>query len=349
MSGTLVGLKPIDSSAALASIQSVVDSVSTVVSGSGFDVSSLLDSMLGSGDTTIGVPNVNVGNRVQNYKCSSSAIETSLFAVNTAGFAFVQAHNHASASSSAIVRVYNGSVAVENIIAYAVIPAGTSQVVLCMPAFSEDGSIVTVVADGTNPCCVSFSYYSPEAVSPTNFQVSDGTQMNSNATSTNYSSLSTMNVGKQSALVTYKSLLKFDLSSISAGSLVSSAQLLLTSNTNENSQTDFAIHQCLRDWVLAEATWNSYSSGNAWDAAGGTPGVDYAATPVYVGDLTDVLIGDQLSFDVTDLVRDWVENGVDNYGFWIQDEPGAIGEYIAWITYNSGTPAKRPVLVVNLV
>ena len=201
-------------SADISILSTDVAAIQTTVSGSGVDLSTVQDALLGSGDTVVGIPNVNTGNRVQGHKCTTSATESTLFITNTAGFSFVQAYGDASLGSSAIVRVYAGSIATENLVAYALIPAGTSQVVACSPAYAQDGFIVTGQADGTNSVCVSFSFYSPEPVSSTEYQTGDDTHIYAGGPTTNHGGETFWYVGGGSAAKAYRVLLKFDLSRI---------------------------------------------------------------------------------------------------------------------------------------
>ena len=356
MSGTLFNHKPADYSANFSSLVTQlsgaitdISNLSSQVSGSSVNVNGLVTNLLGSTSNVLGVPNVNVGNKVQGRKCTTSAVETTLFTVNTMGFAFVQAHCAADATGNAIVRVYNGSIASANLIACAEIAPGTSQVVACMPAFSNDGFKVTAQSDGTHNVCVYFSYYSPEAYSTTDFVVSEDAYGHKWNPNTNYGSATSMYVGWNTSNNVYFSTCKFDLSSLSAGSMVAAASLVLTAASNRATQHDFYIAQCLRDWVQSEMTWNSYSTGNAWGTAGGGSGVDYSATPVWYGHLTGITTGLQVAFDVTNLVRDWVENGVPNYGFFITEQTLEAGCYTTWCAYENATPGNRPKLQVSVI
>lgn len=66
-----------------------------------------------------------------------------------------------------------------------------------------------------------------------------------------------------------RSLVKFDLSSIPAGSLVTAASLTLTivSDFSDNART-LSVYRVLRAWNETQATWNVYTTGNNWGTAG---------------------------------------------------------------------------------
>ena len=64
-------------------------------------------------------------------------------------------------------------------------------------------------------------------------------------------------------------LIKFDLSSIPAGSAITSATLSLWTEadyaTNGNT---YSLYRSLRAWSESQATWNVYTTGNNWGLAG---------------------------------------------------------------------------------
>jgi hypothetical protein len=68
---------------------------------------------------------------------------------------------------------------------------------------------------------------------------------------------------------TQRTLLKFDLSSISAGSTIDTATLTLTYavDASSNART-LSVYRVKRAWVETEATWNSWKTGSAWSTAG---------------------------------------------------------------------------------
>lgn len=88
---------------------------------------------------------------------------------------------------------------------------------------------------------------------------------------TNYGT-SAIAVGKSSATTyIYRSLIKFDLSSIPSTATVSSATMSLYyySGTDGGGSNTIKIYRQLKDWVESQCTWNSYKTGTAWTEAGG--------------------------------------------------------------------------------
>lgn len=67
-----------------------------------------------------------------------------------------------------------------------------------------------------------------------------------------------------------RSLIKFNLSSLPNGAIISSAILSLYVVTNSSSNaTTYRVFRQKRVWVESQATWNIYSTGNNWQTAGG--------------------------------------------------------------------------------
>jgi len=79
-----------------------------------------------------------------------------------------------------------------------------------------------------------------------------------------------------------RTLIKFDLSSIPAGSTIDSVTFRLhidNDDRSDNARTA-RIYRLKRGWVEGEATWDAYSTGNSWQTAGGTGANDYDSTEI---------------------------------------------------------------------
>jgi hypothetical protein len=96
------------------------------------------------------------------------------------------------------------------------------------------------------------------------------THLSSSNPNTNYGTGVGINGGEQVGFADiYRSLIKFDLSSIPPGSKVISAYFELYLTTDQsNVLTVYRLYRVKRAWVEGEATWNIYSTGNSWQTAG---------------------------------------------------------------------------------
>ena len=331
------------------SILSSVTGLGTSLSGVGSDVTGLLSGILGGSGVNLGVPSINVGSRVQGYKCTTANTETTLFVTSSPGFIWCQANSDVPWPAYATVRVYAGSIATENQVGHAHVYEGGSQVVCCYPAYSDNGFVVTVESDGTNPTCVAVSIYAAVPATATDYQSGIDGYMDGAFATTNHGSDNSFNVGKGTGTSIRNAIVEFDLSSVVAGSLVTQAILSLkVKNRTASDVTDFQVRACLQDFVEAEMTWNIYSTGNNWNVAGGQEGTDYGATIYFNGTVTEVA-GDRLEMDITPLAKAWVDGTIANYGAWIFDATPASGVNVDFHSFNAASPGDRPLLTLSVV
>ncbi|MBL3618560.1 MAG: DNRLRE domain-containing protein [gamma proteobacterium endosymbiont of Lamellibrachia anaximandri] len=111
-------------------------------------------------------------------------------------------------------------------------------------------------------------------------------------------------------------LLRFNIGAIPAGAKVTSANLELHSNATSWASTTIDVHRLNNDWVEGiaiggtgpGANWTERDSAVAWNSAGGDYETNSAASAVTSGDVGWV------TWDVTDLVNDWVSGETPNYG-----------------------------------
>lgn len=117
-------------------------------------------------------------------------------------------------------------------------------------------------------------------------------------------------------------LLKWDLSSVSTGSTVQSAEITL--EIFDASPDTYEIYEMLQDWVEDEANWNQYRTGDSWqtEGAGGAPdrGSDVLGTILATdtGSLTITLTDSAAS-----VIGKWIDDPSVNYGFILQNYPNA--------------------------
>ncbi|MBS7629245.1 DNRLRE domain-containing protein, partial [Candidatus Bathyarchaeota archaeon] len=139
-----------------------------------------------------------------------------------------------------------------------------------------------------------------------------------------------------------RSLVKFDLSSIPSGSTVNVAYLLLYYYEGEDTggRTCNA-YRVTKDWVEMQATWNSYKSGSNWDTAGGDYTTDGGSSSTVPANVHQWMI-----WDVTSIVKAWIEGGQPNYGFIITEDKSA--PYMADFYSKEFTQSNlRPILKVD--
>ena len=156
-----------------------------------------------------------------------------------------------------------------------------------------------------------------------------------------------------------RSVLKFNLSSIPSEATVTLVTLSLyehnASDTSGVGMWATNLHRLLEDWVEAEVTWNSYSTGNGWatagaDSDGNDRDADISATVTLDGDDADDFVhwtGSTLTDDVQKIVDGTYAN---NYG-WLLEAPtaestGASYSFNDFYSSDHTTAVERPKLVV---
>jgi hypothetical protein len=204
---------------------------------------------------------------------------------------------------------------------------------------SRTSSAVSITVNGSGAVTKSFQ----DGVAPTSsYAGTRDTKIRSGSPTTNYGSSTVLEAdGSPDDGV----LIKWDLSAIPAGSVVSSASITLTV-TNATSHT-YEIYSLKRNWVESQATWRSYASGLAWQVAGAQGSNDRGTT--VLGSVTASATGAKtvsLNASGVAAVQSWVNTPSSNYGIVIQDYAGA-SDGVDFYSSEDGTAARRPRLTVT--
>lgn len=183
------------------------------------------------------------------------------------------------------------------------------------------------------------------------------TFLNDAATTTNYGSSADWDTidefgQEQRAIIT------FDISSIPANSTITSAHLQAWQDSSGGSTDPLHCYGMQRSWVVGEATWNIYSTGNNWGTAGAlNTSSDVDATSQDSNFNTGN--GVWRAWDVTDWVQDVVDGARTNYGLLLgypnRDDSSGWSNFVSsdgsdgsrpelWIEYTAAAGASIPVL-----
>lgn len=159
-----------------------------------------------------------------------------------------------------------------------------------------------------------------------------------------FSAFPTNNYSTESASQNEIFILRPDLSGLPAGCTITNAFWTFGINSGAGSTASLAPKKLLRAWVEAEASYNNYSTGNAWASVGaGTDGTDRTATPSctldYPGGFS---VADIVSTSNTQLIADIqaIVGGATNNG-WRFDGGVSVG------LPGHATAATRPFLTVT--
>lgn len=127
---------------------------------------------------------------------------------------------------------------------------------------------------------------------------------------TNYGSSTAIIVGYGTGGQRYHSIVSFDLSTITSlqNHQITSAVLKLRCLSDNGQNLEMQVYSVYASWAEMEVTWNQRLSGVLWNEFGGDKGKMAGRVHMVSG-------SSFIYVDVTDVVRDWVKNRYDNYGF----------------------------------
>jgi hypothetical protein len=151
---------------------------------------------------------------------------------------------------------------------------------------------------------------------------------------------------------TWRTLIKFDLSSIPQTAYISSATLTLTISADKaQNARDFKMYRILRDWIEIEATWNQWKNGNAWTTAGcGSNGNDADLTNVWATCSMGTADSGTKNFvfsatGLAELTK-MVFGTYTNYGWLIKADTEANDAY-EFCSSSNATSGNRPLLTIE--
>jgi hypothetical protein len=148
-----------------------------------------------------------------------------------------------------------------------------------------------------------------------------------------------------------RAVMRYDLSSIPAGSIINSVELTLEivrEPVTDPENSFFSLRRLFQSWgegvqvptevdspgrgapaVMGEATWNSRFTGlSAWSEPGGQQGVDFSATASSLAFVTTV--GEQVNFGSTPaMIADlqfWLDQPSANFGWMLMTESEDVGK-----------------------
>jgi hypothetical protein len=136
-------------------------------------------------------------------------------------------------------------------------------------------------------------------------------------------------------------LLEWDLSTIPAGSKISSASVTL--NVTNSSPETYQAYELERPWVESAATWLLYAVGNSWQIAGAKGSLDRGTT--VVGDVSPSATGKHTFALSPAVVQGWVDDPATNNGIIIANETNTDG--FNFSSREASNAGSRPQLQVT--
>ena len=165
-----------------------------------------------------------------------------------------------------------------------------------------------------------------------------------NAPRKNYGTVTSLGVGGDEPAGSGKdqsALLKWNLSTILAGSKINSASVTLNV-TNTSTQT-YQAYELKRPWVESTTTWLLYATGKSWQTAGAKGSLDRGTT--VVGSVSPSTTGKQSFALSASTVQGWVDNPASNQGIIIANTTNT--KAFNFSSSESTTSSLRPQLNVT--
>src|SRR3989344_4778387 len=129
-----------------------------------------------------------------------------------------------------------------------------------------------------------------------------------NQSSLNYGTDSVLKVGKTLAGAETRSLLEFNVSSISASNTIVSAVIQLYVSTLNSANITIKAYRLTSSWNETSTTWNNRDESQLWWTGGG----DYASTAIDTVVITSA--NQWYNFTITSTVKGWIDGTNSNLG-----------------------------------
>lgn len=174
---------------------------------------------------------------------------------------------------------------------------------------------------------------------------SGATQIDRYYPTSNYCPLDTFKVGYKQR---YYALLRFDLSTIPAGSTVVRATIRLYATAWGGVDITASTYAILRTLDPCQATWNQASTGSLWAVPGaGDPATDRRADAESV--VTTAGPRQYYDWDLTGAVQQWAGGALPNNGFMLSTgSPTAVG-MMYFANVNNATVSMRPQMIITYI
>ncbi len=166
------------------------------------------------------------------------------------------------------------------------------------------------------------------------------------ATTTNYGTFERMVVTGYGSGNYQRGILKFDVSSIPAGTTITGAVLSLYSYypaQTKGTTGAYGVYPVTRAWSDSQTTWNNATTSVAWTTAGG----DFSATPDATSPKQGTAAMCWYPWDVTARVQAWINTPAGNLGWLVKctDESKSNQDY--FYQADTANASLRPKLVIS--
>jgi len=280
-----------------------------------------------------------------NTRETKANAKTLLYSVNTPSYLALTAFYEV-AGSNGQLWVYAGRDDGYPLVMNCLFSGGECKVPIPTMLYSPNGWSIYCQGDATNYMRIGFQVSRVGGASSQILYPGQDTYINEALPTTNYGSAATIQLRDTGAGSDCRSLMKFDLSVIGTGKTINMASLSLKSNSTRL-VTDWRINAMLTDWTDSQATWQVRKTGINWGADGCQSGVDFRTIPEWQGNIS-IAQNVRYSFDITNVVREWYEGSIPNYGIllWFGTVDGL--NVVTPYSVQAAAQADRPILSVSV-
>jgi hypothetical protein len=280
---------------------------------------------------------------------------TGVAATNDVSATFSEAMNATTISGSTFALLKQGTTT--PVTAQVSYDSASRKATLNPEANLEPGVLYTATVKGSangvkdaagNPLAQDKSWsFTTSAATPSvtqSFTSAADTRIVENAPTTNYGTATAVQVDGDDPAGSGKDksgLIRWNLSSIPAGSKISSASITL--NIADASVNTYQAYALKRAWVESAATWDLFAAGNPWEISGANGSLDREAT--VAGTVTPSTTGKQTFALSPEAVQRWVDSPATNQGIIITNPTNRDG--FDFHSRNYSTVSLRPQLTVT--
>ncbi|MFH1085522.1 MAG: DNRLRE domain-containing protein, partial [Chloroflexota bacterium] len=173
----------------------------------------------------------------------------------------------------------------------------------------------------------------------------EDTFLNERVKEQNYGAVGYLHLGQAAEGAVKTVLIKFDLSDIPSGAVISEARLTLY-GTGLDGSLPLDAAMLKRSWTEMQATWKQARTDEPWDANGALGGEDHEAA-LFRATFTDGGMAQLYRWQVADVVQQWVSGSKPNHGFLVLPAAGSKAkETLGLYSSEYGVVTLQPYLVL---
>lgn len=175
------------------------------------------------------------------------------------------------------------------------------------------------------------------------------TYINNAAPTTNFNGVANWIGERNDSATVRRTLIKFDLSSIPAGSTINTAvfRLWIDNDDRSDNARTARVYRLKRIWGEGTATWNTYDGSNSWQTAGATGANDIDTTEIGTASYTSTEAQGYKSYTLTaSKIQEMIDGIFINNG-WLVKMDTENNDAYAHSNKEGVNTANQPELIID--